>query len=525
MMTTTNRAVLPDVEMEPDVLRSKLKDNIKAFGYIIFKHLIRLKTNCPLHTDIQRVTLGDSKYNVIIAPRGNAKTSWASTIGILHDICYERYNVIVLIKKNFTQAINDLQNIVIELKENELLQDIYGGWDFLIDRQEKIEIRNKRTGKITYIASAGTGQSIRGLIRRGKRVGKFLLDDFEDEKNTATPELRDKVRKYMSGQVLPCLDPDKGRIFAIGTIVHFDSWLNARYEDSLKAKELKRDSIWDVTFYALEDKDGKAIFPELFTPTYIKNLKALYGELGQMQQFYQEYYNIPYDPENVTFPADMLKYLNWRFDHEKGVSTMTQGSRVEVVDVVIAYDPSGGTATGDFVGSTVLLTDKDNNRYNERADRYRWKPNELIDHIFSDHAKYHPRLIIVEAEAMAVLLQYWLHAEMRRRNIYLPLVPYKSPKDAGKAQHIRDGLQPVYSAGVVFHKHSQVDAVGELVSFPKQRHDDIMDSMLMAHKYARPPGSSQIRRAANPDAEPVRQRYNWKTGARVEAKKLLTSNV
>lgn len=514
----------PDVEMSPEALRSKLRPNLRAYGYFIFPHLARKQTNCPLHNDIARVHVADTHYNVVIAPRGHSKTTWSSTIGICHDICYERYDVIVLIKKNFTQAINDLQNIVIELKENELLTDLYGGWDFLIDRQEKIEIRNKRTGKITYIASAGTGQSIRGLLRRGYRVGKFLLDDFEDEKNTATLELRQKVKNYMSSQVLPCLDPETGRIFAIGTIVHFDSWLNNRYEDYTKAKREGGESMWDVLFYQMVDADGNAIFPEVFTKAYIKRLKALYEELGNTSQFYQEYYNIPYDPSDVTFPTANLKYLSWGVKHDNDVTIMVQGVRELVVDVVIAYDPSGGTASGDFVGSTILFTDKDNNRYNERADRYRWKPNELIDHIFQDYQKYHPRLVIVEAEAMAVLLQYWLNAEMRRRNIYLPLVAYKSPKDTGKNQHIRDGLQPVYSAGVVYHKHGQTDAIGELITFPKQRHDDILDSMLMAHKYARPPTTSQVRYSERKSsgAEPVKRLYNWKTGMRIDVTKHLT---
>ena len=52
-----------------------------------------------------------------------------------------------------------------------------------------------------------------------------MLDDFEDENNTVTPESRAKISNLVTAVVFPALEPGTGRLRINGTPVHFDSFI------------------------------------------------------------------------------------------------------------------------------------------------------------------------------------------------------------------------------------------------------------------------------------------------------------
>lgn len=467
--------------------RERMKNDLLLYGRIVCNDLTTDKSTCPLHKDIADAHRDRPRLLAIISPRGHAKTVTASTIATSHDIAYDRESLIIIIKRTFEQAVTDLQNIVNVIKYNPRFQAIYGRYEFMIDRQERVSIINPRTGHKTYLLARGAGQSIRGILVGGSRVSKFLLDDFEDENNTLTIEQRQKVRDWMAAQVMPSLDPKDGHILAIGTIVHYDSWLNNLWERYKEAQDKKVEYSWKVIFHQMIE-DGKPIWPERFTEEYIESLQASYDELDRMDKFYQEYMNIPFNPDTSDFKRDYINYWKGTLEYSKEDGHIVNyGETPRIVDVVIGIDPSSGSG-GDYTGICVLATDKENNRFLEFAERKMLKPDELKEEIFSLYIKYKPRLIILEEQSMAVIMDYWLREEMKRRNVFIPLIGEKVHTRQTKIDRLRESLQPIYASGVMHHKTHMISLEDELFTFPKSKHDDIMDSLFLASKYARKPG-------------------------------------
>jgi len=437
-------------------------------------------------------------------------TSWASTVGTVFDIAYDTEDVIVLIKKTFPLAVTDLRNIVTQVKYNDMFKLFFGHREFLIDRQEKVYILNPVTGHKTYIEVKGAGQSIRGIVVDGKRPTKILMDDFEDENNTLTPEQRDKVREWIAGQVMPSLNPSKGHIMAIGTIVHYDSWLNNLWESSKKAESEGRDFSWHVIFHQMIE-NGAAIWPERFTEEYIANLKLSYAELNRMDMFYQEYMNIPFNIDNADFRREYFKKwagsLGWSSELGNYIKVIDNDSEsLYPVDVIIGIDPSSGTS-GDYTGIVVMANTPSGKRYIEVADRKMLKPNELKDYVFELHERYHPRLIVMEEQAMQVIMGYWLREEMALRNKYLPIIGEKVSTRQTKEDKLRQALQPIYQAGVMHHKEQHTDLEVELLTFPKGKNDDLMDAVYLASRYSQKPRDRDM--ASGGLQHRKRRIYDW----------------
>jgi len=493
--------------------RRVMKDDLLKFGYVVCKNLTPDRTKCVLHNDIKEFHHSEPRMSAIISPRGHAKTTWASTISTVHDIAYDREDVIVMIKKTFAQATTDLQNITSVLKYNKKFQQYYGPRQFLIDRQEKAYIYNPITKHKTWIEVKGAGQSIRGIVVDGKRPTKILLDDFEDENNTTTLEQRQKVREWIAAQVMPSLDPHKGKLLAIGTIVHYDSWLYNLWQNYEAAKKEERRYMWKVIFHQVIE-NGKPIWPERFTQEYIDELRFSYEELGRRDKFFQEYYNIPFNQEDAQFSPQMVNYYAGTYNYDENMGTVLEiGDTTVPVNIVIGIDPSSGSG-GDYTGITVMGVSPDNNRYLIEADRFMLKPGELVDKVFALNERYKPIRIVIEEQAMQVIMTYWLREEMIRRNLFIPLIGEKVATKFTKEERLAQALQPIYSSGVMYHTNHLSNLEEELFTFPKGRHDDILDSLYLASKHAKRPyvkDQNPVKKILSPY---IKTGIDWMTGAR-----------
>ena len=57
------------------------------------------------------------------------------------------------------------------------------------------------------------------------RYTGIILDDFESELNTKTPDSRRQIKEWVTAAVYPAIDFDKqGFLWCNGTIVHYDSF-------------------------------------------------------------------------------------------------------------------------------------------------------------------------------------------------------------------------------------------------------------------------------------------------------------
>lgn len=531
---------------ELKILYDRMRDDLALFGEVICPHLVRDRTDFQLHKDIAWVHHNRPRYQVLISFRGSAKTTWASTISSLHDLAYDRERVTGLIKKSWDTALADLDNIKTEVKDNEAFRLFYGTFTFHVDRTDRMMVTHDSTRWWAYVFSAGVEQAMRGKIKKGWRVTKLLLDDFEDEKNTNTPELRDRIKKRIAATYLPLVDNKIGHILAIGTIAHFDGWFCNRYDAWLNAKrEGKEGELQFPVIYYQVEENGKPMWPERFSLAEIGRIRSAYAELGRLDMFYQEYYNRPFDPEKADFKREQIKYYDgifridadfgtvidltslrdWRgmkIDHPEQIHANT-GVLTLPLKVVAAYDMASGEGL-DFTGVDILGTDSHGFRFELLSERRDTTPDQFKDAIFADFDRFKPALILMEEEAHARVMKYWLRDEMQRRNKYLPIRPDKWPGKVDKNTKLRQALQPIYQSGVVCHRPDQLDAEEELFNFPKQRHDDILDAKYMSHKWASKPSVAFVETdntVKRKRRRPEKVRIDWMTGAKRTYKPIL----
>ena len=110
--------------------------------------------------------------------------------------------------------------------------------------EDDIELKNG-----CKLISKSNLSGIRGGAKLHKRYDLIVLDDFEDENNTVTPESRSKISNLVTAVVFPALEPKTGRLRINGTPVHYDSFIQKILTGYDQAKKEDSDYSWKVVTY------------------------------------------------------------------------------------------------------------------------------------------------------------------------------------------------------------------------------------------------------------------------------------
>jgi hypothetical protein len=231
--------------------------------------------------------------------------------------------------------------------------------------------------------------------------------------------------------------------------------------------------------------------------------KKFYSDSGQPQKFYQEYMMEVQNEEDSIFNRNHIKYWNgnYVYDEETGVSYVhTKEGDVKPVNVFAGVDPATDSTRRDS-DFTVLLfvgVDGDNNVYILEYLRKRSLPvlgipgepkKGIVDYMFDYNNIYHPNLYTVEDTTMSKPIFQSLNAEMRRRNDFgVKYVAEKPGTRMSKRDRIQEILAQRFSIGSVHLKEDMYDLQHEIITFgPRMGHDDTIDALAYACKYAHPP--------------------------------------
>ena len=457
----------------------------KSFGEVICRSITD-DSFCPLHYDIYDILYRKPRYAVIIAPRGHAKTSTASTIGTLYDLAYDLEDYIILIKKSYPQAVMDLRNIKMQLRHNQRFQSFFGRFEEEIWREDTVVVRNPHTGHRTMIQSLGFEQEVRGRLFENKRPTKEVLDDFESKRNTMTPEMRRKLKENVREDYMPSLDPKKGSLFAIGTIVHADSWLYNTWKASERG-DISDD--WIVVFrQAVENGDintGKVLWPERYSRELLLSLLKDYDRDGMIDSFYQEYLNLPISDQSRQFKN--ILYFDDKIVVRNGMAAFYLGDdKYRPVNLFLGVDPALGVEKGDRTGAVILACDADNKRYVHIAEGLRVKADGIIDKMFDFNKQYPIHSTEIESVQFQAALKLFAEQRMITDNTWFHINEVRPLGNRKKEERIY-GLQPYFNAGNLYIRPEQKELFQELHDFPKGKHDDIMDALYYANAAAYPP--------------------------------------
>jgi hypothetical protein len=254
-------------------------------------------------------------------------------------------------------------------------------------------------------------------------------------------------------------------------------------------------------YKALQD-GGTALWPSWFPTSKLEEKKKFYQDSGQPYKFHQEYMMEVQSEEDSIFNMRHINYHNhpYRYDKEQGISYLTIDGKDVPVSIWAGCDPATDSdrRDSDFSVLIVVACDPDNTVYVLEYVRKRnltvlGIPGEekkgIVDYIFELNSRYHPQLFTIEETTMSRPVFQSLMTEMRRRNDFT--VKFRAEKPGNrlsKKDRIQEVLAQRFAIGSVKIRNSMYDLQHEILQFgPRMGHDDTIDALAYAVKYAHPP--------------------------------------
>ena len=474
------------------------KKDLIAFGKLFLPDDFRRSETPPFHYELAD-TISDLEQRqvAIILPRGHGKTV-LTKCDIMHQFCFSPEPLFYgWVSATAKLATGNMDYIKYHIEFNERIRYYFGDLKGPKWTESDVELSNG-----CKLISKSNISGIRGGAKLHKRYDLIILDDFEDENNTITPDARAKNSNLITAVVFPALEPKTGRLRINGTPVHFDSFINNLIINYERSKKQNEDFSWKIILKKAIEKDGTMLWGSWFGKKEMERKKKFYADSGQPSKFYQEYMMEVQNEDDSVFTRDHIKYWDGSFmyDEESDISFVVVDGDIRPCNVFVGVDPATDIARRDSDFSVLLAVAVDdfNNIYVLDYIRNRALPvlgipgnsqRGIVGYIFDYNSMYHPSLFTIEETTMSRPIFQALRAEMMRRNDFT--VKFKEEKP-GTRMSKRDRIQGVlaqrFSVGQIYIKKEHYDLHREITTFgPRMGHDDTIDALAYACKYASPP--------------------------------------
>ena len=476
----------------------------------------------PFHQEVGKLLLDKEVQQLaLVLPRDHAKSTLGAC-GVLHRFLFKEPDsepeFICWVGEAQDQAIDNIAWVQNHIETNPAIHYYFGDLEGNKWTKNEIILKNgcRMIGK-------GASQRLRGKKQFSTRYTGIILDDFESELNTKTPDARHNMKNWVTAAVYPAIDFDKGGfLWCNGTVVHWDSFLNNIITGYAQAKKEGKEYAWSVyTKKAIEN--GRPIWESRWSMAKLEKRKKFYIDSGTPAKFYQEYMNQARSPDDAVFSekhiTDAFYEGDTRFDEEKGSWYIKTDGKTEYINIYIGVDPASSVADHrDFSVIMVVGVTAEHDYYVIEYWRQRVLPMDCAEEIFKICKKYSPiRRINIETIAYQEMLRDYIMKESKKRGQFLPGIE-KGIKGYTQKKKVRlfEGLQPLFSQKAAHLKREHNTFVDELLDFPKGAHDDIIDAFWLATQYTQghqKPGGSF--RADKKKERKVDKIYSWMTGSRI----------
>lgn len=415
----------------------------------------------------------------VAAPRGHGKSTAVSHAYILANVLFRSRRFVLIVSDTETQAVNFLNDIKQDLKDNEDLINLFQIKGFKKETETDI-IVEMEDGHTFRVLVRGAEQRVRGLKWNQLRPDLIVCDDLENEELVYNKDRREKFRRWFNAALLPCR-AKHGVVRVVGTVLHLDSLLNRLLpEDSdrftviepLKTYSSRKHVEWKSIRYRAHDPEFEHIlWPEMYDKQFFIDKKADLTNQGLPEIYAQEYLNYPIDESTAFFKRiDFLEIPKFQLDAIKNEEVNIN----YYVGVDLAVSTEDRTDFSVFVVAAVddrgILNIVD-------VRKARQDTLEILNEFFALQIKYKPEWFAMEKGTITKSIGPVLNAEMLSRNLFIRLELQTANKD--KPTRAR-GLQArLRAGGIRFDKAASwyPDLEDEMVRFPKARHDDIVDAL------------------------------------------------
>ena len=425
--------------------------------------------------------LCSSKNNLvaIAAPRSHGKSTAITHAYTLAAMLFRDRKFAVIVSDTETQAVNFLNDIKEELRNNEDLIELFGVKKFIKDTETDINVEFN-DGYSFRILVRGAEQRVRGLKWNQIRPDLIVCDDLEGDEQVLNKDRREKFRRWFFGALLPCMSRT-GICRVVGTILHLDSLLNRLMpEDSekttviepLKSYSLNKRATWtSVRYRAHDDSFDHILWPTRWTKDALQKERQRYLDQGIPEVYSQEYLNYPVDESTSYFQRDYFIEIP---KHALDAIRHKEKKLVYYAAVDFAISTK---ERSDYTVIAIAGMDSDGIMNIVDIRRGRWDALQIVDEMFAVQKKYSPYYFVTERGAIEKAIGAILKREQLARQVYMSLYPMTPTKD--KQSRARSFQARFKAGGVKFDKTAEwySGLEEELIRFPKSRHDDQVDAL------------------------------------------------
>ena len=537
------------------MVRERCRNNLLLFASYFFPEICRLEFS-PLHLYLfkrrkSKIELPldrrAGQLDVVVAPRGSAKSTVVSLILPIHAILYRHERYISLISATMRQASQRLINIRAALLDNSCLRDVWG------HELKRVERRSARALEVNgvRIEAYSAGTELRGINIGAWRPTWIILDDVERGSRVREARHRDWLGDWFV-EVVDHLGNGYTHIDVVGTLLH---------RDALPARLARRPDATARTFASIVSEaeasdlwaEWRARYHNLADPNHVKNAKRFFEERHEAMlagaevlwpekedyydlqviretrgraAFDKEKQNEPWSDEASLFDIDRLR----RFRIEDGqlvceAADLAPNDEATDVDVeAIAggrpnvpldelrlfgfLDPAMGGKRGDWAAIATVGVDAIGYIYVLAVWMAYAKPSEQIRRAFDLHERWGYEAFGIETNAFQRLLLDPFEQERKRRRERgrawdMPIVERRHY--GTKADRILK-LEPLARNGWLFFNEDLGNGdqgkefFNQLESFPNARHDDGPDAVAAAVDIARRAASPRLITTPRPRA-------------------------
>jgi predicted phage terminase large subunit-like protein len=369
--------------------------------------------SAPMHAEMDRLLEVTEDPVAVAAARGFSKSTRVSFANPLHAICFERRRFIILVQCSLDLARPLVMAIRMELEENARIRSDFGDLRGQPWSDDEIVTANG-----IKVLARGARQAIRGLKHGPHRPDLIVLDDIEDDEHVRNPEQVKRLLAWVREAVLPSLDPQRGTLFWVGTLLSRKSAL----------AQILTDAAWIHARLPGENPDGTSAWPERF-PDPAK----LRWRLGSAA-YVKEVLLAPGDDEAALFQEAWL--VRYRASDIAGQAHVVKE----------AIDPSlGRSETSDFRAFVKGGQAADGYIYLRRPDIRRVSLDTIVRTAYARQLEEAATEIFL-AETGFLGLELYFRTEGEKRHMHLPLRMVKETE--AKESRIA-AVSPLVERGIV----------------------------------------------------------------------------
>jgi predicted phage terminase large subunit-like protein len=454
----TNRAV-----------RLKLAtENLYAFAHIYFPEAVRNPT-AEFQKEMYKLLADDTiDYLAIVAFRNSGKSTIVTqiyAIWALLGVLNKKYILIVSLNQN--QAQGHLQNIKRQIESNELLRKDFGPLEERSDEWGSMSLVFPNIG--ARISAVSMGQSVRGTRHGSFRPDLIICDDIEDTETTKTREGRNKIYNWYVSEILPLGDPGT-KIVLVGNLLHEDS-LMMRVKAGIEDDEI--DGLFRM--YPLVDESGRCLWPGKYPDA--ASIERARRKINDRIAWHREYLLRILPTDEQVIHNDWIKYYDkipeLKFEHEE--------PRLRYKATYVGIDPAiTQRDAGDCTAMVAVRVFG-----NEESLRVYVYPKIINKHLTGQETidtagdmvqalgDKHSVKLVVEDVAYQAMLAHLLENKNYR-------VTRFKVGNADKRSRLISVSHLFETGKVFFPKDYAKDLIAQVVGFGIEKHDDLMDALVMA---------------------------------------------